>query len=422
MSHLRGPITERELDRHVAALLRDGDARGAAEGSPPLVAARTSAMIRTMTAGDVDYAAARAGALDTPWIVRTIRATTFAQRIAATVIIAVGAAAIAATWTITRSTSSSSSAVAYADVAGHFRSAQTLAFTSTLTLPGQQPQTIRTMMADPRRIRSEMPGGAISILNGSKAMLFVPQGQSKSPPVDMAAQPRGGAERGIVDALRALADHKAEPLGDAQINGVAALAFRTMNTPQPALVWAEKAAGRPLRVELTLTVNGKPARVVSENFEIDLPLQDSLFDLEPPPDYQLASPAGAGAGAPAVVSSSRPAMNNIEEAVVEVLRSYSAANGGAFPDKLLDMQSSVMMHIQGTGDPQLVQKVGTLTNLLTSHPGGFGYGGRGVTLGEKNKIVFWYQPENARTYRAVYGDLRVANVTEAQLPANQTHD
>jgi outer membrane lipoprotein-sorting protein len=416
MSIPRGPITERELDRHVAALLRDGDARGAAEGPSPLVAARTSAMIRTMSAGDVDHAAA-AGADDTPWIVRTIRATTFAQRIAATVIIAVGAAAIAATLTIMRSTSSSS-VVAFADVAGHFRSAQTLAFTSTVTLPGQQPQTIRTMMADPRRIRSEMPGGAISVLNGSNAMLFVPQAQSKSPPVDMSAQPRGGAQRGIVDALSALADHKAEPLGDATIDGVAAVAFRTTGTPQPALVWAEKATGRPLRVELTLTVNGKPARVVSENFEIDLPLQDSLFSLEPPPDYQLASPAPTAA----VVSSSRPAMNNIEEAVVEVLRSYAAANGGAFPDKLLDMQGSVMMQIQGAGDPQLVQKVGTLTNLLTSHPGGYGYAGRGVTLGEKNKIVFWYQPENARAYRAVYGDLRVANVTEAQLPADQTND
>jgi outer membrane lipoprotein-sorting protein len=416
MSISRGPITERELDRHVDALLRDGDARGAADGPSPLVAARTSAMIRTMTAGDVDHAAG-AAADDSPWIVRTIRATTFAQRIAATVIIAVGAAAIAATLTITRSTSSSSAAVAYADVAGHFRSAQTLAFTSTITLPGQQPQTIRTMMADARRIRSEMPGGAISVLNGSNAMLFVPQAQSKSPPVDMSAQPRGGAQRGIVDALRALADHKAEPLGDATINGVAALAYRTTDTPQPALVWADKATGRPLRVELTLMMNGKPARVVSENFEIDLPLEDSLFSLEPPPDYQHASPAPAP-----IVSSSRPAMNDIEEAVVEVLRSYAAANGGAFPDKLLDMQSSVMMQIQGTGDPQLVQKVGTLTNLLTSHPGGYGYAGRGVTLGEKSRIVFWYQPENARTYRAVYGDLRVANVTEAQLPADQSHD
>jgi outer membrane lipoprotein-sorting protein len=419
MSISRGPITERELDRHVDALLRDGDARGAAEGPAPLLAARTSAMIRTMTAGDVDYVGA-ACADDAPWIVRTIRATTFVQRIAAAVIIAVGAAAIAATWTITRS--ASSSAVAYADVAGHFRSANTLAFTSTVTLPGQQPQTIRTMMADSRRIRSEMPGGAISVLNGSNAMLFVPQAQAKSPSVEMSVQPRGGAERGIVDALRALADHKAEPLGDATIDGVAALAFRTTNTPQPALVWADKATGRPLRVELTLTVNGKPAKVVSENFEIDLPLQDSLFSLEPPPDYRLASPAPAPAAAAAVVSSSRPALDEIEEAAVDVLRSYAAANGGAFPDKLLDMQSSVMMQIQGTGDPQLVQKVGTLSNLLTSHPGGYGYAGRGVTLGEKNKIVFWYQPENARTYRAVYGDLRVANVTEAQLPADQSHD
>jgi len=414
MSNFPGPITERELDRHVDALLRDGDARGAAKGPSPLVVAGTCAAIRRLTAGDGEHAAADvAGA---PWVLRTIRATTFAQRLAATVIIAVGAAAIAATITLHRSTGTTS-AVAFTDVAGQFRGAHTLAFTSTLTLPGQPPHTIRTMTADARRIRSEMPGGAISVLNGTNAMLFVPQAQSKSVSAAAAPEihPRSGAERGIVDALRALADQKAEPLGDATINGIPALAFRTTNTPQPALVWAEKSTGRPLRVELTLNVNGKPARVVTENIEIDLPLQDSLFSLEPPPDYQLATPPNA-------VSSSRPAMDNIEEAVVEVLRSYAAANDGAFPDKLLDMQSSVMMQIQGKGDPQLVAKVGTLTNLLTSHPDGYGYAGRDITLGEKNRIVFWYRPENSRTYRAVYGDLRVANVTEAQLPQDQSHD
>jgi outer membrane lipoprotein-sorting protein len=356
-----------------------------------------------------------------PWLLRAVRATTLTQRVAAAVVIVVGALALVATFALMHS--AGSSAVAFADVAGKLRSARTLSFTSTVTMPGQQPRTIRTMMADSRRIRSETPDGMISILNGQKTHLFVPQAQTKSAPrVDPSAPPRiVGAERGIIDALRALADQPAEPLGDAKIDGVDAVAFRTTGGQQrqPATIWADKKTGVPLRVEMTLTRDGKPTRVVMEQFEIDLPLDDSLFSPEPPPEYELALPAVAP---PTTGQATGADLEDIELAVVDVLRSYAAANDGAFPPNLLDWQGSVMMQIKGQGDPQLMQKVGRLTNLLTSHPSGYGYAGRDVTLGEKNRIVFWYQPEKSRTYRAVYGDLRVADVTAAQLPEDQSRD
>jgi hypothetical protein len=76
--------------------------------------------------------------------------------------------------------------------------------------------------------------------------------------------------------------------------------------------------------------------------------------------------------------------------------------------------------MQGKADAQLVTNAGTLANLLRSHPDGFGYAGRDARRGEKTKIVFWYRPENSRTYRAVYADLRVADVTAAQLPEDQS--
>ena len=49
-----------------------------------------------------------------------------------------------------------------------------------------------------------------------------------------------------------------------------------------------------------------------------------------------------------------------------------------------------------------------------------GYTGKGVTLGEKDTLIFWYRKDpRSPTYRAIFGDLRVEDVTEAQLPTTR---
>ncbi len=48
--------------------------------------------------------------------------------------------------------------------------------------------------------------------------------------------------------------------------------------------------------------------------------------------------------------------------------------------------------------------------------GGFGYRSEGVKLGDVDKILFWYRPEGAAKYRALYGDLHASDVTEDRLP------
>ncbi len=51
-------------------------------------------------------------------------------------------------------------------------------------------------------------------------------------------------------------------------------------------------------------------------------------------------------------------------------------------------------------------------------PDSFRYLGKGVRLGDKDRIVCWYQLKGATTYRAVYGDLTVKNVAANDLPLN----
>ncbi|MEJ2247366.1 MAG: hypothetical protein P8Y80_15020 [Acidobacteriota bacterium] len=43
------------------------------------------------------------------------------------------------------------------------------------------------------------------------------------------------------------------------------------------------------------------------------------------------------------------------------------------------------------------------------------YTGRGVQFGEADKVVFWYRMPDASSYRAIYGDLHVEDVSSPDL-------
>jgi hypothetical protein len=57
---------------------------------------------------------------------------------------------------------------------------------------------------------------------------------------------------------------------------------------------------------------------------------------------------------------------------------------------------------------------GFLTML--DYQGEWHYAGKGVTLGDATKAVFWYRKGDATTYRVIYGDLHVGDVELDGLP------
>jgi hypothetical protein len=48
-------------------------------------------------------------------------------------------------------------------------------------------------------------------------------------------------------------------------------------------------------------------------------------------------------------------------------------------------------------------------------PGSWKYLGKGVKLGDKDRIVCWYRPRHSRNYRVVFGDLSVKDVAPEGL-------
>jgi hypothetical protein len=44
------------------------------------------------------------------------------------------------------------------------------------------------------------------------------------------------------------------------------------------------------------------------------------------------------------------------------------------------------------------------------------YAGEDVKFGDAGTAIFWYRPEGSETYRVIYGDLSVQDVTQENLP------
>src|SRR5206468_12820302 len=118
-----------------------------------------------------------------------------------------------------------------------------------------------------------------------------------------------------------------------------------------------------------------------------------------------------------------------EADVVELLRLYAERTGGAFPPKLDDWGHFAVMLTKGKGGQDLDEKgkallfhVGRASPFLSElkSAGGFGYRPDAAKAGDPKTIIFWYRP-NAKEkvrYRAIFADLRVADVTADQVPSD----
>ncbi len=96
-------------------------------------------------------------------------AMTLTQRIAAAVLITVGAGTLYFMFTLF---SSMGSTVAFADVVQKIVSAHTLTCTATATFPGKPQVSMKMLLADPDRMRNEMPGGMVSIIANHSALML----------------------------------------------------------------------------------------------------------------------------------------------------------------------------------------------------------------------------------------------------------
>jgi outer membrane lipoprotein-sorting protein len=210
-----------------------------------------------------------------------------------------------------------------------------------------------------------------------------------------------------------LQEGQVQELAEQTIDGQKAVGFIGKGQNEEVTIWADPRTGLPIRIEAKI---GQEFSFIMKNFEFNAAVDESLVSMDVPEGFTLQK-TNIDLG------------NASEQDFVESLRIWAEIIGdGTFPEAI--GTESVMREM-----PKLVQKVtamqvseekgtqicmsfakGMLFHQILEGQGRWTYAGEGVKLGDASKAIFWYQPKDSATYRVIYGDLTVKDVTPENLP------
>jgi len=221
-----------------------------------------------------------------------------------------------------------------------------------------------------------------------------------------------------VETLRALPAAADETLGRRQIDGRTLEGFRVTEDDATTTVWLDPKTGELARAELEFA-HSPGMNLIMTDFQFDVPLDDSLFSLEPPEGYTplnedlQADMAEVG-----------------EQDLIAFLRLWSSwTTDKTFPPTLVGPEiSKIAMQMAREGKFTGAEAAGYDVNqqaqimyrgmvFMGKLPAGsWRYAGQNVPFGDPTTPIFWYRPEGSPTYRVIYADLSVLDVAGEDLP------
>lgn len=312
---------------------------------------------------------------------------------------------------------------AYARAVNRLHGASTLTF-SLITMTGQEKMpTVRMDIAfkEPGYIRIATADGFVTVAqrtsNGMEGISIVPVTKSyvkikaDNLPEDPSGDPWATTEK-----LRALPARADDVLGRKQIDGRSLEGFRVRGDDAQTTVWIDPDTGDLVRVELEFA-NAPGMNTIMSDFQLDVPLDDSLFDLEPPQGYTL-------------VAAEADASTVTERDLIELLRFWSLwTRDTTFPPMVAGAEiAKVTMDMAREGkfvgpcpagyDPDKQQNIMYRGLLFVAGlpTGTWRYAGQNVSFGDPLTPIFWYQPAGSATWRIFYADLHAADIDAANLP------
>jgi len=401
MSELDPP--ESELDRFLAEKLPADDA--------PSPAHREA--LRERALAEFDRAvAAKTNALSpnpVPWTWRDVMRRPVSRLIAAAVV----CLAVAAPWLLIPG--ESSSAFAFNRIAAALVEAKTARFQMEVNIEGLPAQKSQAYYQAPGKFRQELPMGGVSISDEAAGKTLTLIQAAKSAVVTTSkGRHAGTATKDPFFRLRELLSKKQDAkesefrsIGEKDIGGKRASGFQSESAAGRFTLWGDADTGLPVRVEALWSETPR-TEVVMTDFEINVALEESMFDLVPPADYKVQtfevdlSPAS-------------------EADLIESLRLCGRLSGGEFPDSLgpAGIASFIGKHTKErfkTGSEAEMKEVmkeispiarGFRFALELPESTGAHYAGKGVKQGTAEKPVFWYRPAGSAKFRIIRADLSV---------------
>jgi outer membrane lipoprotein-sorting protein len=308
--------------------------------------------------------------------------------------------------------------VAFADVVRPILTARTATYKITLKIPnmmtGNGTMTVESegMFMEPGYMREATPAGRVKIVDFQKGKMLLLNTEKKTAKVYEQNIPDEvnifSEIRKRIKQAQQVGDESVEFLGKQKFDGEIAIGYRVREPPGDVTVWADAETLLPLRIEYSMTeMVGEESSYIITDIAFDVELDESLFSSEIPEGY--------------TVETRQMIMSDPKERdLIEAFRLWTQTTGGKFPSDL-KMKSVMAEFTKGEGLKnkwQHFEKVAygiTFAHLLPD-ASDWHYVGKDVKFGDANTAVFWYRTDGSKTYRVIYGDLSVKNVSPENLP------
>ncbi len=318
--------------------------------------------------------------------------------------------------------------VAFADILQPFLTARTATFKMIMEVQGVPTQSFDCMYAEPIRMRQvNHEQGAVVISNlqlGKIVTLNETQKQAILMEITNIPEDPGenqfnmfGEIRRHIEEAQDVPDDSVTLLGEHEIGGRTVVGYHVQKPGVDVTVWADRQTNLPVELK---SVAG-PVSYTMTDIVFDVDLDESLFDLTIPDDYQVVGTLYADATKPG------------EKDLVGMFRIWAEHTDGSLPTSVdmhatmafvLARQTKMMQADREPSQDDALQLQQTLFDMgrgitfVQQLPADsdWHYAGKGVTFGAAGTPIFWYRPEGARTYRVIYADMTIDEVPASGVP------
>jgi outer membrane lipoprotein-sorting protein len=219
---------------------------------------------------------------------------------------------------------------------------------------------------------------------------------------------------------------KVERLGAKTIDGRSAEGYRFKIGAAEITIWADPKTSLPIRVEEKsegAMFSNMNVNIVMSDFQVDVPLEESLFSLDVPQGYTKNEPMQFDVP--------KDPFNFVKDC----LKLAAEYNGGVFPptlhgengfDGILGraMKAEVEKHTRDSSNADkfkaiadLTAKVAGVSGFLSAVPEEYlHYAGKDVKLGTPDRPILWVTQQNGGRCMVLYADLTMKELPAAEAP------
>ena len=312
--------------------------------------------------------------------------------------------------------------------------------TGTILAPNLMHQTLKAEMLDYEQVTDFRQA----------KMLILFKGQKRAQLLEFKDMPESQRQKNYLEDLRQLKEEDVTFLGNDTLDGLPTLKYQYEKAGEYATIWLDEKTMLPLKfVASTSPGNESPeAGITMRDFQWNVEVDDQLFSLDIPEGYIVAE---------------QPALDESTalDDFITTLRFYTKLNDDQFPDQYSSMMFFALPKMlkkggqskeksdnyvreklaDALGQPEVAQMNlverfklgmqlqktfgnGVLYYETTRETHHWHFQGKGVKLGEADKIIAWWYPKpekapadaDLNTAHVLYGDLRVETMPVQDLP------